>query len=188
MSRIRGLLLQIMRAPVSHAPDLVFDALVSKLSEMESSFEQASARSSQYRIPLAALRSQIAEKAIPLEVLEPSDVGLPDDLAASQGSRDWVSALAVGSWFHLKIGQTRRSVLQLSWVSPQRNYLLFTDPMGTAGIITEPNTLAILSQRADFTPVEYESLTDRATRTALAKIGGSTIIAAPAPEVDISIG
>jgi hypothetical protein len=84
-------------------------------------------------------------------------------------------------------------VLQLSWVSPQRNYLLFTDPMGTAGMITEPNTLAILSQRADFTPVEYESLTDRATRGALEKVGVST--AAEKPDAtafsatpDISIG
>jgi hypothetical protein len=187
VSRIRTMLLQIMRQPVSQVPDLVFDALVSKLSEMENSFEQASAASTQYRIPLATLRAQIAAKAIPLEVLEPADLGLPDDMAASSTARTWVASLAVGSWYHLKRGENKRSVFQLSWMSPQRNYLLFTDPMGTAGMITEPNTLAILSQRADFTPVEYESLTDRATRVALERVGQASVDRAASTEVDIPI-
>ncbi|MDE2048599.1 MAG: hypothetical protein KGJ44_09340, partial [Betaproteobacteria bacterium] len=56
------------------------------------------------------------------------------------------------------------------WVSPKKNYLLFSDQLGTAGLISEPNTVALLSQQGAFKPMEYESLTDRATRRALERV------------------
>ncbi|MCX7633068.1 MAG: hypothetical protein N2Z22_07040, partial [Turneriella sp.] len=45
-------------------------------------------------LPLAALRSQIAAKSIPLEVLEPGDYGLPEDVSAGRTAREWVAPLA----------------------------------------------------------------------------------------------
>ncbi|MDE2049034.1 MAG: DUF1631 family protein, partial [Betaproteobacteria bacterium] len=162
-TRLRSLLLQIVRTPANSAPDLVFDALIAKLQEMESAIEQAHESSVNYRVPLAALRSQIAARAMALQVVEPADLGMPDDAVASSRVKAWAMALPVGAWYRFEL-QGRPQLLQLAWVSPKKNYLLFSDQLGTAGLISEPNTVALLSQQGAFKPMEYESLTDRATR------------------------
>jgi hypothetical protein len=168
-TRLRSLLLQIVRMPANQSPGLVFDALIAKLQEMESAIEQAGESSVNYRIPLAALRSQIVARAMALQVVEPGDIGLPDDAVASARVKAWAMGLPVGAWYRIELSG-RPQLLQLAWVSPRKNYLLFSDQSGTAGLVTEPNTVALLSQQGFFKPMEYESLTDRATRSALERI------------------
>jgi hypothetical protein len=168
-TRLRSLLLQVMRTPSAQAPSVVFDALIGKLQELESAVEQARERSVNYRIPLSTLRSQIAARSLALQVLEPCDFGLDDHATAPGHLKTWAMHLPVGTWFKLDADE-RLQALQLVWVSPHKNYLLLSDATGTSGIVTEPNTLALLSQQGGFNPLETEPLTDRAARNALQRL------------------
>jgi hypothetical protein len=168
-TRLRSLLLQVMRTPGAQAPSVVFDALIAKLQELESAVEQARERSVNYRIPLASLRSQIAARSLALQVLEPSDFGLDDRASAPGHLKVWAMHLPVGTWFKLDAAE-RLQALQLVWVSPRKNYLLLSDTSGTSGIVTEPNTLALLAERGGFKPLETEPLTNRAARNALRQL------------------
>lgn len=166
-SRLRGMLLQIIRAPVHQAPNIVFDTLLAKLQQLESAATEAGERSSNYRIPLMALRSQIAARALSLQVVEPTDLKLDQNAVAGDAARKWTDTLKLGSWHRIELIKDRPQLLQLSWFSAYRNYLLFAEAQGTSGLITEPNTIALLVERGQFRPLERETLTERATKSAL---------------------
>lgn len=166
-TRLRGMLLQIIRAPVHQAPNIVFDTLLAKLQQLESAATEAGERSANYRIPLMALRSQIAARALSLQVVEPSDLKLDPSTVAGSAARQWTDTLKRGSWYRIELIKDRPQLLQLAWFSTYRNYLLFAEAQGTSGLITEPNTIALLVERGQFKPLERETLTERATKGAL---------------------
>jgi hypothetical protein len=166
-TRLRGMLLQIIRSPAHQAPNVVFDTLLAKLQQFERAAIEAGEKSPNYRIPLATLRSQIASRALSLHVVEPTDLKLDPASVASHAAREWSDGLRLGSWYKVELISGRPQLLQLAWLSPHRNYMLFAEPQGTAGMITEPNTVALLVERGQFIPVERESITERATKSAL---------------------
>lgn len=169
-TRLRGSLLQIIRSPAHQAPDIVFDTLLSKLQQFEQTVIEAGEKSPNYRIPLATLRTQIASRALSLQVIEPTDLKLDAASVATATARQWADSLRLGNWFRVEIQAGRPQILQLAWLSPHRNYMLFAEPQGTSGVITEPNTVALLVERGMFKPVERETITERATKDLLNKV------------------
>ena len=80
----------------------------------------------------------------------------------------WASELQVGSWFSLDY-RNRKDSVQLAWHGMRRQLILFVSPQGRC-ILFQQQRLAAFLQAGLLVPVEEESLTTRATRSALAQI------------------
>ena len=82
----------------------------------------------------------------------------------------WARELQVGSWFMLDY-RNRNEAMQLAWQGMRRQLTLFVSPQGR-GVLFQQNRLASFLQAGLLVPAHDESLTVRATRSALAKIDG----------------
>ena len=80
----------------------------------------------------------------------------------------WARELQVGGWYMLDYRDRNESV-QLAWQGMRRQLSLFVTPQGR-GILFQQQRLAAFLQAGLLVPVQDESLTVRATRTALAKL------------------
>lgn len=80
----------------------------------------------------------------------------------------WARELQVGGWYMLDYRDRNESV-QLAWQGMRRQLTLFVTPQGR-GILFQQQRLAAFLQAGLLVPVQDESLTVRATRTALAKL------------------
>ena len=80
----------------------------------------------------------------------------------------WARELQVGSWYMLDYRDRNESV-QLAWQGMRRQLSLFVSPQGR-GILFQQQRLAAFLQAGLLVPVQDESLTVRATRSALAKL------------------
>lgn len=80
----------------------------------------------------------------------------------------WARELQVGGWYMLDYRERNESV-QLAWQGMRRQLTLFVTPQGR-GILFQQQRLAAFLQAGLLVPVQDESLTVRATRTALAKL------------------
>lgn len=89
-------------------------------------------------------------------------------LEASPEMFVWASEFQVGSWFSLDY-RNRKDSVQLAWHGMRRQLILFVSPQGRC-ILFQQQRLAAFLQAGLLVPVEEESLTTRATRTALAQI------------------
>ena len=81
---------------------------------------------------------------------------------------EWAKELQVGTWFMLDYRNRNESV-QLAWRGMRRQLALFVSQQGR-GILFQQSRLAAFLQAGLLVPVQDESLTVRATRSALAKI------------------
>ncbi len=82
----------------------------------------------------------------------------------------WARELQVGSWFMLDY-RNRNEAVQLAWQGLRRQLTLFVSPQGR-GILFQQNRLAAFLQAGLLVPAQDESLTVRATRSAIAKLDG----------------
>lgn len=80
----------------------------------------------------------------------------------------WARELQVGGWYMLDYRERNESV-QLAWQGMRRQLTLFVSPQGR-GILLQQQRLAAFLQAGLLVPVQDESLTTRATRSALAKL------------------
>ena len=80
----------------------------------------------------------------------------------------WARELQVGGWYMLDYRDRNESV-QLAWQGMRRQLSLFVTPQGR-GILFQQQRLAAFLQAGLLVPVQDESLTVRATRSALAKL------------------
>ena len=80
----------------------------------------------------------------------------------------WARELQVGGWYMLDYRDRNESV-QLAWQGMRRQLSLFVTPQGR-GVLFQQQRLAAFLQAGLLVPVQDESLTVRATRTALAKL------------------
>ncbi|CAG1019314.1 hypothetical protein BURC_04187 [Burkholderiaceae bacterium] len=80
----------------------------------------------------------------------------------------WARELQVGSWFMLDY-RNRNEAVQLAWQGLRKQLSLFVSPQGR-GILFQQNRLAAFLQAGLLVPAQDESLTVRATRSALAKL------------------
>ena len=82
----------------------------------------------------------------------------------------WARELQVGSWYMLDY-RSRNEAVQLAWQGMRRQLTLFVSPQGR-GVLFQQNRLAAFLQAGLLVPAQDESLTVRATRTAMAKLDG----------------
>ena len=82
----------------------------------------------------------------------------------------WARELQVGSWYMLDY-RNRNEAVQLAWQGMRRQLTLFVSPQGR-GVLFQQNRLAAFLQAGLLVPAQDESLTVRATRSAMAKIDG----------------
>lgn len=80
----------------------------------------------------------------------------------------WARELQVGSWYMLDY-RARNEPVQLAWQGMRRQLTLFVSPQGR-GVLFQQNRLAAFLQAGLLIPAQEESLTVRATRTAMAKL------------------
>jgi Protein of unknown function (DUF1631) len=80
----------------------------------------------------------------------------------------WARELQVGGWYMLDY-RSRNEAVQLVWQGMRRQLALFVSPHGR-GILFQQNRLAAFLQAGLLVPAQDESLTVRATRSALAKL------------------
>ena len=82
----------------------------------------------------------------------------------------WARELQVGTWYMLDY-RNRNEAVQLAWHGMRRQLTLFVSPQGR-GVLFQQNRLAAFLQAGLLVPAQEESLTVRATRSAMAKIDG----------------
>ena len=82
----------------------------------------------------------------------------------------WARELQVGSWYMLDY-RGRNEAVQLAWQGMRRQLTLFVSPQGR-GVLFQQNRLAAFLQAGLLVPAQDESLTVRATRSAMAKLDG----------------
>ena len=82
----------------------------------------------------------------------------------------WARELQVGSWYMLDY-RSRNEPMQLAWQGMRRQLTLFVSPQGR-GVLFQQNRLAAFLQAGLLVPAQDESLTVRATRSAMAKLDG----------------
>jgi len=82
----------------------------------------------------------------------------------------WARELQVGSWYMLDY-RSRNEAVQLAWQGMRRQLTLFVSPQGR-GVLFQQNRLAAFLQAGLLVPAQEESLTVRATRSAMAKLDG----------------
>jgi hypothetical protein len=80
----------------------------------------------------------------------------------------WARELQVGSWYMLDY-RNRNEGVQLAWQGMRRQLTLFVSPQGR-GVLFQQNRLAAFLQAGLLVPAQDESLTVRATRSAMAKL------------------
>jgi hypothetical protein len=80
----------------------------------------------------------------------------------------WARELQVGSWFMLDY-RSRNEPVQLAWQGLRKQLTLFVSPQGR-GILFQKQRLAAFLQAGLLVPAQDESLTVRATRSALEKL------------------
>jgi hypothetical protein len=80
----------------------------------------------------------------------------------------WARELQVGSWYMLEY-RNRTEPMQLAWQGLRRQLTLFVSPQGR-GVLFQQHRLASFLQAGLLVPAQDESLTVRATRSALAKL------------------
>ena len=80
----------------------------------------------------------------------------------------WARELQVGGWFMLDF-RGRNEPMQLAWQGLRRQLTLFVSSQGR-GVLFQQNRLAAFLQAGLLVPAQEESLTVRATRSAMAKL------------------
>ena len=80
----------------------------------------------------------------------------------------WARELQVGSWYMLDY-RNRNEAVQLAWQGMRRQLTLFVSPQGR-GVLFQQHRLAAFLQAGLLVPAQEESLTTRATRSAMAKL------------------
>jgi len=80
----------------------------------------------------------------------------------------WARELQVGSWYMLDY-RNRNEAMQLAWQGMKRQLTLFVSPQGR-GVLFQQHRLAAFLQAGLLVPAQEESLTTRATRSAMAKL------------------
>ena len=80
----------------------------------------------------------------------------------------WARGLQVGGWYMLDY-RNRNDQVQLAWQGLRKQLTLFVSPQGR-GILFQQHRLAAFLQAGLLVPAQDESLTVRATRSALAKL------------------
>ena len=180
-------LLKLLREGMSAAglSAVVQDGHVQSLNQsLATAFTARTATISKDRLDQLLARLETLEELLPdaddleideslvldLSLHESSDFEVVGSGGAAPSPEMFVRAaeVQVGSWFSLEF-RNRKDSVQLAWHGMRRQLILFVSPQGRC-ILFQQQRLAAFLQAGLLVPVEDESLTARATRSALAQI------------------
>ena len=143
------------------APVIPGDRL-QELTERLESLEELLPDAADVKIDAAIVRDLSGHESSELEVVaDGGSLPTPAMLA-------WARELQVGSWYMLDY-RGRNEQVQLAWQGLRKQLTLFVSPQGR-GILFQQHRLAAFLQAGLLVPAQEESLTVKATRSALAKL------------------
>jgi hypothetical protein len=102
-----------------------------------------------------------------LERITLADGGAFSPFEGSDDAQAQVAELQRGDWVEFASGELGRLRYRLSWISPQRGILLFTNPQSPRAISVAPDALVLQIERGEATIVPVEPMFDRAVNRAL---------------------
>jgi hypothetical protein len=102
-----------------------------------------------------------------LERITLADGGGSSPFEGSDDAQAQVAELQRGDWVEFASAETGRLRYRLSWISPQRGILLFTNPQSPRAISVSPDALVLQIERGEATIVPVEPMFDRAVNRAL---------------------
>jgi hypothetical protein len=163
------------------------DAHIQRLNNsLAAAFTAKAAAISQERLEELMTRLETLEELLPEAEDVEIDESLVLDLSGHESSElevvgeggsmptpamlAWARELQVGSWYMLDY-RDRNEAVQLAWQGMRRQLSLFVSPQGR-GVLFQAHRLAAFLQAGLLVPAQDESLTVRATRSAMAKIEG----------------
>ena len=180
-------LLKTLRDGMSHAglsPSKQDDHISRLNSSLAAAFTARSAAISRVRLEELMARLETLEELLPDADESEIDESLMSDLSGhesadlevvSEGGSmptkamvELARTLQIGSWYKLDY-RNRNEAVQVAWHGMRRQMTLFVSPQGR-GILFQQSRLAAFLQAGLLLPAQEESLTVRATRSALAKI------------------
>lgn len=94
-------------------------------------------------------------------------ISAPPALDFSDDAGQEVEELKRGDWVEFSLAGQGARRYRLSWISPQRGVLLFTNPHSPRALAVSPAALALQIQRGEAAPVRVEPIFDRAVNRAL---------------------
>jgi hypothetical protein len=109
----------------------------------------------------------IEEGETQLERITLDDDGGTASFEASDGAQDQVAGLQRGDWIEFVNAESGRLRYRLSWISPQRGILLFTNPQSPRAISVSPDALILQIERGEAILVPAEPMFDRAVNRAI---------------------
>jgi hypothetical protein len=119
-----------------------------------------------------AVRPEIASERIEhgdtfLDSISLSDAGVLPAAYDTGDAADSVAQLLRGDWVEFIEAEAGPVRYRLSWISPQRGILLFTNPHSPRALSVAPAALAVQIERGDAHIVPVEPIFDRAVNRAL---------------------
>jgi hypothetical protein len=118
-------------------------------------------------VPAEISSEHIEDGDTQLERISLADGGSLPDSESSDDAQAQVAALQRGDWVEFSNAETGSLRYRLSWISPQRGILLFTNPQSPRAISVAPDALALQIERGEAIIVPIEPMFDRAVNRAL---------------------
>ena len=180
-------LLKTLRDGMSEAglaPEKQADHIQRLQSSLAAAFTAKTAAISNERLEELMTRLETLEELLPDALDVDIDESLVLDLSGHESAElevvgeggsmptpamlTWAKELQVGGWYMLDY-RNRNDQVQLAWQGLRKQLTLFVSPHGR-GILFQRHRLAAFLQAGLLVPAQDESLTTRATRSALAKL------------------
>jgi len=112
-------------------------------------------------------REDLADGETLVESITLADTGPAVSSAESEDVQVQVSELRRGDWVEFVRGEAGPVRYRLSWVSPQRGILLFTNPQSPRALSVTPAALAVQIEQGEASIVPVEPIFERAVHRAL---------------------
>lgn len=118
-------------------------------------------------VPAEIASEHIEDGDTQLERISIAEGGVLADTESSDDAQSQVADLHRGDWVEFSSPESGSLRYRLSWISPQRGILLFTNPQSPTAISVAPDALALQIERGEATIVPVEPMFDRAVNRAL---------------------
>ena len=126
-----------------------------------------SAATAQSSAPAAIASEHVEDGEMQLDCITLAEGTGLAPLEVSEDAQAQVADLQRGDWVEFANAETGRLRYRLSWISPQRGILLFTNPQSPRAISVSPEALILQIERGEAAIVPVEPMFDRAVNRAL---------------------
>lgn len=118
-------------------------------------------------VPAEISSERVEQGETQLERISLAEGGSLPETASSDDAQSQVAELQRGDWVEFVSAEAGRIRYRLSWISPQRGILLFTNPQSPTAISVASNALALQIERGEANIVPVEPMFERAVTRAL---------------------